>query len=231
MVDYKLRLRFSKTGKAIYMSHLDLMSTLQRAFIRAGIKLKYTQGFNPHPSLSIALPLSVGLSSLCELIDFKTENYLLPEGLPKLINNALPEGIEITEAYIPTTKFNAIKWVKLNGQLYYNKMPSKIIENLNNRFTMKSIIITKKTKRGISEIDIAPHIKSISLTNYPLNNEKICYNNSGEITISVLLSAQEPSINPQNMMSALSGDYQKLAPNYASFTRIEVYDEDLNVFC
>ena len=230
MDNHKLRLRFSKTGKAIYMSHLDLMSTLQRSFIRAGIKLKYSQGFNPHPSLSIALPLSVGLSSLCELIDFKTENYLLPDGLPELINNVLPEGIKITDSYIPYTKFNTIKWVKINGQLHYDILPINIIDDLNNRFTMKNIMIIKKTKRGISEIDIAPHINSISFTNYPLNNKKICYNKNGEITISAIISAQEPSINPLNLMSALYGDYVKLAPNYVSFTRTEVYDKDLNVF-
>ena len=54
----KLRLRFSKTGRAVYISHLDLMQTMQRAFSRAGFALKYTEGYNPHPLISIALPLS-----------------------------------------------------------------------------------------------------------------------------------------------------------------------------
>ena len=67
----KLRLRFKKTGRAVYISHLDLMQTMQRAFSRAGYELKYSEGFNPHPQISIALPLSVGTASLCELMDFK----------------------------------------------------------------------------------------------------------------------------------------------------------------
>ena len=49
----KLRLRFEKTGRAIYISHLDLMSTMQRAFARAELELKYSEGFNPHPLISI----------------------------------------------------------------------------------------------------------------------------------------------------------------------------------
>ena len=67
----KLRLRFTKTGRAVYISHLDLMHTMQRAFSRAGYELKYSEGFNPHPQISIALPLSVGAASLCEIMDFR----------------------------------------------------------------------------------------------------------------------------------------------------------------
>ena len=51
------RILFSKTGRARFISHLDLMRTLQRAFFRAGIQIKHTEGFNPHPFVSIALPL------------------------------------------------------------------------------------------------------------------------------------------------------------------------------
>ena len=47
----KLRLRFEKTGRAVYISHLDLMHTMQRAFNRAGYHLKYSEGFNPHPQI------------------------------------------------------------------------------------------------------------------------------------------------------------------------------------
>ena len=57
------RLLFSKTGRAKYISHLDLMRTFQRAFFRSGIQIRHTEGFNPHPFVSIALPLSVGYSS------------------------------------------------------------------------------------------------------------------------------------------------------------------------
>ena len=67
------RLLFEKTGTAIWMSHLDLMRVFQRAFKRAGLPLTHTKGFNPRPSVSIALPLSVGVESVCELLDFDLE--------------------------------------------------------------------------------------------------------------------------------------------------------------
>ena len=67
----KLRLIFSKEGRAVYISHLDLMRTFQRVFMREGLILKHSQGFHPHPIISFALPLSVGQSSRCEILDFE----------------------------------------------------------------------------------------------------------------------------------------------------------------
>ena len=224
MDNYKLRLRFSKTGRVIYISHLDLMATMHRALIRAGVKLKYSQGFNPHPSISIALPLSVGNSSVCELIDFKPEDYLLPDGLPQLLNTVLPDGINITDAYIPDTKFSLIKWVKVTGILHYDNIASNLVDNLIARFSSDSIIIQKKSKSGLKEINLAPHIK------FPPKSDKLCYTDNNAVNITIMLSAQEPSINPQNLLSALSEDYAHLAPKFASFTRVELYDKNLNIF-
>ena len=63
------RIQFIKTDRARYISHLDLMRTFQRAFLRAGIPIKHTEGFNPHAFVSIPLPLSVGYSSACEVLE------------------------------------------------------------------------------------------------------------------------------------------------------------------
>lgn len=77
-----LRALFEKTGTAVWISHLDLMRLFQRAFARANLPLKHTQGFNPRPSVSIALPLSVGLESVCELLDFEVEGNFTRRKLP-----------------------------------------------------------------------------------------------------------------------------------------------------
>ena len=66
----KLRMKFIKEEQAAWISHLDLMRTFQRCFLRAGLTVKHSQGFHPHPLMSILLPLSVGQSSVCELLDF-----------------------------------------------------------------------------------------------------------------------------------------------------------------
>ncbi|MDR3729737.1 MAG: TIGR03936 family radical SAM-associated protein, partial [Oscillospiraceae bacterium] len=65
----KLRLLFSKEAQASYISHLDLMRTFQRVFPRTGLEISHSNGFHPHPILSVVLPLPVGQSSVCELLD------------------------------------------------------------------------------------------------------------------------------------------------------------------
>ena len=87
-----LRLRFTKTGRAVYISHLDLMRTVQRSFVRAGLRLKHSEGFNPHPQLVFALPLSVGMASECELLDFKLDELACVSEIPYLLNRALPDS-------------------------------------------------------------------------------------------------------------------------------------------
>ena len=147
-MDRKLRLRFSKTGKAKYISHLDLMATMCRALLRSGIKLKYSEGYNPHPYMSFALPLSVGDASMCELLDFGITDELSPEDLPAVISAALPEGLEILEAYTPQRKFSGIAWVALAGEMHYDVTPPGVAERLMERLNSNSIMIAKKTKGG-----------------------------------------------------------------------------------
>ena len=71
-----------KRPPAVYISHLDLMQTMQRAFSRTGYELKYSEGFNPHPQISIALPLSVGAASFCEIMDFKLKGEAYISDIP-----------------------------------------------------------------------------------------------------------------------------------------------------
>ena len=90
------RLLFEKTGNAIWISHLDLMRLFQRSFKRAGLPLKHTQGFNPRPSVSIALPLSVGVESKCELLDFEIDGLEVPcEKIASLLNPVLVDGVKV----------------------------------------------------------------------------------------------------------------------------------------
>ena len=116
----KLRLRFTKEGKAKYISHLDLMRTMERAFFRAGIAIRHTEGFNPHPYLSFALPLPVGMESGCELMDFELTGGLPPKEIPTLLNTVLPEGLRVTDIYEPSRKMKEIAWLRIRGRFIYD---------------------------------------------------------------------------------------------------------------
>ncbi|MGI6722086.1 MAG: TIGR03936 family radical SAM-associated protein [Anaerovoracaceae bacterium] len=93
----KYIMKFSKEGYIKYTSHLDMMRLFRRSFKRAGIDLKYSSGFNPHPKLSFAQPLSLGYTSICELMDFETKEDHDPAVIKKRMQQMMPEGITITE--------------------------------------------------------------------------------------------------------------------------------------
>ncbi|MBR0208292.1 MAG: DUF2344 domain-containing protein [Oscillospiraceae bacterium] len=216
----KLRMRFSKTGRAIYISHLDLMATMQRAFSRAGSRLKYSEGFNPRPQISIALPLSVGTASVCELMDFQLIEEVDITSLVARLNATVPEGITVQEIYEPTRKNAELKWLKIEGVFEYDERSVDIMqEQLTDFFVRGSIVIEKKTKRGFGETDIRPSIREIAFT-------------AGEdgVRVSAVISAQNPTLNPDLLAAALRALAAEIAPDFAKFTRIETFDENMMLF-
>ncbi len=92
---FKYILTFSKTGNICYISHLDLMRLFYRAIKRSGIKLGYSKGFNPHPKMSFAQPLSLGYTGLNELMEMETEEEYEPDIIRQRLAELMPEGLEI----------------------------------------------------------------------------------------------------------------------------------------
>lgn len=88
-------LKFSKTGYLKYISHLDMLRLFKRTFKRVGIKLAYSQGFNPHPKMGFGQPLSLGYESNGEILEFETLNSFQPEEIVETMNRVMPEGITI----------------------------------------------------------------------------------------------------------------------------------------
>lgn len=216
----KLRLRFTKTGRAVYISHLDLMHTMQRAFSRAGYELKYSEGFNPHPQISIALPLSVGAGSMCEIMDFVLKTEVKPDELPAALTAAMPEGIEVLEAYEQKRKVAELKWLRVQGVFEYDERDSgEMAEKLTEFYNCTELIITKKTKRGVGETDIRPAIHSIAFSQ-----------NGDGVAVEAIISAQEPTLNPELLADALRQKAPELAPDFARFMRIETYDAQMKIY-
>ena len=216
----KLRLRFKKSGRAVYISHLDLMRTMQRVFLRAGYPLKYSEGFNPHAQISILLPLSVGCSSLCELMDFQLTADVELSEMPAKLSAAMPEGIEAIEVYPMERKVKELKWLSVAGRFEYDERSlEEMAAALNAFFSADSIVIEKKTKRGMGEADIAPAIKEISFAA-----------GEGCVEMKAVISAQEPTLNPEHLVSALRQKAADIAPDFAEFERLEIFDEKMEIF-
>lgn len=203
----KLRLKFSKTGRAVYISHLDLMRTLQRVFFRAGLPLRYSEGFNPHARISIVLPLSVGTASRCEYLDFwLTEDIPLDTIVPRL-NAAMPEGIEALAVWPAQSKGAQLKWIELSGRFTGGRNAAFYRDF----YAKPELPVTRRTKRGERSEDLAPSIRSAEFSD-----------GDGCVHCRVVLSAQEPTISPELFVSALGSD----APEYFRFERVKAYFAD-----
>ena len=216
----KYRMRFSKTGRAVYISHLDLMRTITRAFLRAECRLKYSEGFNPHPNISIALPLSVGCESVCEIMDFKMLEDMPCDEIKSRLSTQMPEGIEVLEVYEAERKVKEIKWLCVSGVFEYDERDAAAMaEKLNEFYSADSVVITKKTKRGVGESDIRPAIKEISF-------ERL----DSDVRMQAVISAQEPTLNPELIADALRQLAPDIAPDFAKFKRLEIFDENMEPF-
>ncbi len=216
----KYRIAFEKSGRARYISHLDLMRTFQRAFQRAKVPVKHTEGFNPHAHISIALPLSVGMDSVCELLDFETPTEINPDIIPAL-NAVMPDGIVIKELISSARKVGEIAWLRCELRLTYdNGIPECTEEKLNGLFASDSLVIRKKSKKGEVDFNIISCINALKVTR---GSDKM-------LLIDAIISAQNPSLNPMYLIDAVKKYLPEAAPDFTIIKRIELFDAELRPF-
>ena len=116
-----LRLLFEKKGDGVWISHLDLMRVFQRVFRRAGLMVKHSQGFTPRAIVSIALPLSVGVESSCELLDFELEGEIPShDTVCAELNRTLPAGIRVLQVYDAQRKIKELTYLRAKLVLEYD---------------------------------------------------------------------------------------------------------------
>lgn len=216
------RLLFEKTGKAIYISHLDTMAMFPRIFLRAGLHVKFTQGMSPHAYVSIALPLSVGMSSQCEILDFTLEEEGVElESLPELLNPFFPAGIRVILAYDSPEKIKNLRYLSCQVQLEYDAgAGEETVEKLRMLYAQEEILVEKKTKKGMAETDIRPMIKSMEVRQV----------SPRELVLETVICAQEPALNPQYLTKAIERYVPECVPDFSKAHRLEVYDADFQVF-
>ncbi|MEE8419222.1 MAG: TIGR03936 family radical SAM-associated protein [Dehalococcoidales bacterium] len=95
----RLRVKFSRGEEIKFISHLDIMRLWERVFHRAGIEIAYSEGFSPHPRISLAVPLAVGVTSEAELMDVVVAGMVTPHWFTAAVSQQLPPGIEILGIY------------------------------------------------------------------------------------------------------------------------------------
>lgn len=216
------RLLFEKKGNSVWMSHLDLMRLFQRAFKRAGLPLKHTQGFNPRPSVSIALPLSVGVESHCEILDFDLDcDFDQWDILPNHLNAVLVDGVKVLQVYQTGKKIRDLALMKSVIMLDYDKgVPDEALNEITKLLSRSSLTVEKKTKNGPQEQDIVPMIRAFTV------------NQEGErqLAIHILHCCQNPTLNPMQIPAAINKYLPEYKADFSKCCRVEIFDNCEEIF-
>lgn len=187
-----VRIKFTKVGDLMYISHLDLARTMQRILLRAGIDVWYSEGFNPQPKMVFALPLPTGVESECELMDIKINSFMSNEEIKDRINASFPRDMRVLKVYQPEIKFKNIQYAKYNISIYSPKITEETRNEIVALFNSECFF-EKKTKSGIKEINICDYIKDITVEA-----------KSGVATIeAILLADSEKNLNPDILVAAI----------------------------
>ena len=216
------RALFEKTGSAVYISHLDLMRLFQRSFKRAGLPLTHSKGFNPRPSVSIALPLSLGVSSHCELLDFDLEGEKISNAvILEKLNSCLVEGVKVLQVYDGGAKIGKIAYRDCVVSLEYDRiLPEDAASRLEALFGREELIVEKKGKNGVTEQNIIPMILALMV-------EQV---SARELALHARVCCQNPTLNPMQLAAAAEKYLPDLAPDFTVCRRVEIYDTENKVF-
>ena len=216
------RLLFEKTGNAIWISHLDLMRLFQRAFKRAGLPLTHTQGYNPRPSVSIALPLSVGVESGCELLDFDLYgDKVANEDILSRLNDALVTGVRVLDVYDNGSKIKNLAYLNCVVTLEYDQgIPADAQDKITSLFAQEEVTVEKKSKNGIKEENIIPMIRKLTVS--PLDGNTLA--------IDALVCCQNPTLNPMQLAAAIEKYLPEYKADFIRCRRVEIYDQNNEKF-
>ena len=216
------RLLFEKTGNAVWISHLDLMRLFQRAFKRAGLPLTHSGGFTPRPQVSIALPLSVGVESQCELLDFDLDGQMPDlDEIRDRLNQALVPGVTVLNVYNDGRKIRDLALLECRVTLEYDSgVPADTQEAISALFARESLILEKRSKNGITQQDIIPMIRRLAVHTQDSNT----------LILQALICCQNPALNPGQLTAAIEKELPAFQPDFAKICRLEVFDNNETIF-
>ena len=218
-----VRIKFSKKGDLMYISHLDLAKSMQRIIVRSDVNIWYSEGYNPQPKIVFAVPLPVGVESDTEFLDIRITKPMELEEIRERISKNLPNDIKIIDIYTPEVKFKHISYIDYTIQIHSPKVSSATAEEIKNLFKGKCNI-TKITKSGNEKIvNICEFIKQIEVE----------YN--GDIIINTILCADaERYLNPELLIDAIKNNIDVLnlgtTEEYYSILRNQMLNSDLTPF-
>ena len=210
---FKLRFCFEKNGTSAYISHLDLMKALQRSFVRAGIPVKYSQGFNPHIEMSIVVPLSTGYETRCDLCDLDLICDDMPENFVEDLNAVMPRGMKVLHAGAADRPVREIAY-----SAYEIVLPAGDTNAMKALFD-QPVTLEKRSKRGRRDVNLQDYIKELSFVTE--GDKTLCR---------CILSAGNDPLNPMYLTQALKNAGLVEEDATAKYIRTGILDENCEIF-
>lgn len=215
-----VRVWFEKDNECRFISHLDLNRCMLRALHKSKVPIWHTEGFNPHPFVTFALPLSLGFHGKKETMDMKLLEEDFPFGeIISRLNSCLPAGIKVYQVTEPKMKPGKIKYAAFQMKLTCETIAAdSLYETVNKLFAMDTILIDKKSKSGIKEVDLKPNFHTYKITHQ-----------QDFVQVDIILPAGSTNnVNPSLILKALKKYYQLEV--YGDITRTDVFNEEEQPF-
>ena len=218
----EVRLRFSKTGQAKYISHLDVNRVFSRALSRARINLWYTEGFNPHPYMSFSLPLSLGVESLCENVDIRIVDDISDNEIKSRMNDALPQGIRVLDVY---EDFMDCRDICFSDYVFKFEFEDNeaALQKIKDVLSADCVMALKKGKQGRRRVFKETDIKQF------IDKYNISIRDNNVILNARLLAGSEKNLNPtllfETIIRLIDMDYE-----WKSIGRIRLLTKDLKEY-
>ena len=204
-----IRVFYQKTGRLKYISHLDMNRVFTRISRRSGMPIWYTEGFNPHPRINFALPLSLGFESTYEAVDIRIDddNYSNDEAFERL-KAVMPDELKVVKVADPVMKTGDIAFARFEISL-------DLPDDAEAFFEQGEIFMEKKTKKGgVKTVDIRPMINS-----YEISGNKL----------TLVLSAGTDNLNPSLVIDAMRRHFDREI-KVNSVTRTMLYNKEMEKF-
>lgn len=215
-----IRVFFSKTGRAKYISHLDMARCVQRALKRTKLNVWHTQGYNPHMYINFSLALSLGFEGLDESFEIKMLPDTSFDEIKEKLNAVLPLGIKVTKVALPIMQPKEIGYANYDITLFFDNISKETLKDNFEKFLQNESIITiKKSKSGDRKMDIKPYF---SVTNFDTQDNTLHF--EAQLAAGVNLN-----INPTLITNAFCEQFNLIQELY-SIKRTKILNENLEHF-
>lgn len=210
-----VRITFRKYGRARYISHLDLNRTMTRAVRRAGLPIWYTEGFNRHPYITFASPLSLGYEGERETMDLRLESEMDMQELSERLHAVMPEGLAVIGAAW------AIQKAKEVDRAVYRIHTNCTVDEVCALLSQPSIVVMKRTKKKeMKELEL----KSVLDASQPI----VTPSDEGSVLELTLPCNSTDTVNPSLIVSALHNVLKREI--ISRICRVAVLDRDGKIF-